>query len=886
MSREVAYHLLVAQAEAWPLSAEVAFERATVALRRHRPGVLDDDTQHIAERFDCWLRPRVAGMSLDSIRRLREAVWFQAPPAIWPRPPASLRSVPLADFAAAVGGRYLERHDAGCCLKVGPDCDRAERAARWRWISLCLPQDFLVAAACSRPGLLAPGLSADSVDLRSPQLSSVLERPVAQTHLHMGAAFDFSRLWTALLSELSVEAPDPQRLEEGGPPPFGSGRRCLELLAAAALTRLVLAAFLWKGAAAGCPRASLAEWAGPSGGLWGMAVRCGWPGGDSAAQEALRAALALVWGAAASGPAPLARWLRLYAFLSACRRRRKAQGPTDPLEDWPALRGAGAAETRFSILALSYLRSAAGRSDANFGRLYWQYQRVRNSLFRHVVQEPGTGGLDWFTRHYSHLKPFRPRVLDERLAVEALALESAGLNLASLELRTSPDPAWHTVRALVRLVAAQAAAHVPPPGSTHPEIGLVLHFIKAPWRGRGARRRLEASPDQPVFGARYGAWSWSRRREASAVRVALERDPRLLLVLRGLDVAAAELAVPTWPLIPILRELRCASRQAAARLPVLAERVAFRQTLHAGEDFRRLSEGLRRIHEPLAFGLLEPGDRIGHGLALGVDPARWAAQNLVVLQPREERLDDLLWELDLQAKGALFGDVARLELVRAQTIELARQIYGAEDVDGLVRARRLRHLPEALAALGYPASLRDPGRSDESLRFLYRYLTDLDVFEAGYEAVPVESHPSEVAVLAAMQRHLGAALGRQEITIETNPSSNLLIGDLLRAEDHPLFRLQPLPGSAAAVGPVQVSINDDDPATFATRLADEYAYLHAALLRMNVPAQEALASIDRLRENGWQSRFTLKISSDPACLRTLTFSGRGLPRANCRRQTA
>jgi hypothetical protein len=55
--------------------------------------------------------------------------------------------------------------------------------------------------------------------------------------------------------------------------------------------------------------------------------------------------------------------------------------------------------------------------------------------------------------------------------------------------------------------------------------------------------------------------------------------------------------------------------------------------------------------------------------------------------------------------------------------------------------------------------------------------------------------------------------------------------------------------------------------TFASRLADEYAYIYFSLLRQNVPSQEALRWLDQVRENGWRSRFSLPLSANVDMLR-------------------
>jgi adenosine deaminase len=113
-------------------------------------------------------------------------------------------------------------------------------------------------------------------------------------------------------------------------------------------------------------------------------------------------------------------------------------------------------------------------------------------------------------------------------------------------------------------------------------------------------------------------------------------------------------------------------------------------------------------------------------------------------------------------------------------------------------------------------------------------------------------------MLKATQLWLRNLLARQEISIEGNPSSNLLIGDHVAAENLPLFKLcQRDPGGGADLC---VSISSDDPVTFATRLADEYAYSYFALLRSGLSATEALAWLRKRCQEGWNSRFTLEAS--------------------------
>lgn len=94
-----------------------------------------------------------------------------------------------------------------------------------------------------------------------------------------------------------------------------------------------------------------------------------------------------------------------------------------------------------------------------------------------------------------------------------------------------------------------------------------------------------------------------------------------------------------------------------------------------------------------------------------------------------------------------------------------------------------------------------------------------------------------------------------EITIETNPSSNLSIGDLGDIAEHPLFKLAPLVPTADP--PVLATINTDDPLTFATSLADEFAHLRFALERKGENGTRAFEFLERMRVQAVRSKFTL-----------------------------
>jgi hypothetical protein len=193
MGRDGLYQRLVAEAEAWPLASMAAFNHQTLYLGRAAAGVLEEPTQRLSSELEEHLRLRSAGLSLESLRGLREHCWFDSEPGT---PRGALR-LPIAEYLSHLAERYLACDGPLPHLKPDPSGDdsvRSERAAHWRWLSLRLPVDLLVAGLHA---LRTDEPTANEILLPTPHLHDVLGRPVSETHLHGGAAFSFSTLWSA-----------------------------------------------------------------------------------------------------------------------------------------------------------------------------------------------------------------------------------------------------------------------------------------------------------------------------------------------------------------------------------------------------------------------------------------------------------------------------------------------------------------------------------------------------------------------------------------------------------------------------------------------------------------------------------------------------------------
>lgn len=70
-----------------------------------------------------------------------------------------------------------------------------------------------------------------------------------------------------------------------------------------------------------------------------------------------------------------------------------------------------------------------------------------------------------------------------------------------------------------------------------------------------------------------------------------------------------------------------------------------RKTYHAGEDFYEVIDGLRAIDEAVMYLELSQGDRIGHGVALGIDVDKWYQRHPVIALPLQNKIDNVAWML-------------------------------------------------------------------------------------------------------------------------------------------------------------------------------------------------------------------------------------------------
>jgi hypothetical protein len=448
------------------------------------------------------------------------------------------------------------------------------------------------------------------------------------------------------------------------------------------------------------------------------------------------------------------------------------------------------------------------------------------------------------------------------------------------------------------------------------EVGALFHFSRK--RGGGwelgkpnaygldhsypglLRTRSKLADAGNPTGFRFARFYREQRRHAQALVSLYEKYPGVLRTFRGVDLCTDEAGIPVWVMAPLVQWVREAGQQAAKQLQrrgeferrpqrdrtfrsrqrsATAAPVSFRISVHAGEDFVHLLTGLRRLDEAVTLLDLSKGDRLGHALALGNAPEVWCKEVGRIVQTTEERLFDLVWECRWHSREhQLEVSRTRRDYVRSQIKQLAAFIFG--DVGGtsyapeeLIEFMNLLHDKNALRDQGFPdrpmlrarrSSLPAGNRSKRKSRariLLAAYLGDESVWRQG--RIPVEidlvNGTGEQAALVTLQSALRRRVHELDLTIEVNPSSNLLVGDLGNFTGHPIWEMRPVTRESRSKQrpTLSVCVGSDDPLTFATRLRQEYQLLCDAMILMGYSKNVALRWIEGVRKAGLKSKFTL-----------------------------
>lgn len=875
--RRVPEPYLRAEIATFPLTSEAAFHHAMIELDPMLPEPPEGKKNPTRELWRACESEYAqhTGWSLDRLVAARDFGWFGC------HPPQA--SVSIHRYLANLARSYLKPRAGITEIQTNNALSVVDAHDRYRWLTFSLPEDLLMV-----------GLGVDPVprrvDFDPPLLvRRLLDLGVAEIHQHIGASMNFSLLWASTLAALAGPEIQEDSLASPGAP-LDEGRLLIRWLLAAAVARCLLAEQIIR------QNGNLLHFLSKSDFLRN-------PIWTEPRKETLNGVLqALACGDSKFLPKfeplrdlytdihPTARWLTERPLRSVDDAFRRC----DPIALRLDLCGENAGERWFMRKSLAHIQSLTDRSDAFFIRVFWQTVRVRCLFYRAVVQRPLTGGLQWFIRFYerpgklrSPLNPIMPEV--------SYHVDGEGHRIKALEFRTTAaNTAIENGQYLLEIVHSWQRVLAKCGPSFEPELGLVLHFAKSRdadkrWFKGGppafwADTHAEPQKSPDVDRGRFVSYFTEQARKALAIAELIKSVPSSLWLLRGLDVATDEMGVPTWVFVPLFRHILDESAKVAihqdAGPPI-------RVTAHVGEDFRHLQEGLRRIYEQVHYLLGNAGGRLGHAVALGVEPRAWAESVGSVIMPAEERLWDLVWEWRMYSKYRIspeFGAAAppgRMDMLLNQLRDLSERVFGRDEhheiytVDELAEAHHMLHcflvppftyktvvdltfktFVENARALKHLDHRHGVRFADKVAAILEKYLDCETVFRHGQILVDVSICGEDVDALLALQNALRRGIGQNSIVVEVNPSSNLLIGDLLDLRNHPILRLYPPESEPGGPPPIAIAIGSDDPLTFGTQLLREYSLLHQAALSAGYPERVVQDWLESIRQTGMDARFT------------------------------
>lgn len=437
------------------------------------------------------------------------------------------------------------------------------------------------------------------------------------------------------------------------------------------------------------------------------------------------------------------------------------------------------------------------------------YLRTRNAFHQVLVHDRGTAGLLRFVESFGRRgflfgQRGRRRRRQRRMA---LALEKSRMTAAldehlvqayppafpdshhpplrRLEMRVSVPPGrllLRTLRAWFEGLRDHLAAA---PGGAlprHSQVALVFHFIKLGDHERAARLALDA---------------------ARRLGHVLMGYPWLRPLIVGIDAAGDERQSPPRVFGAAFHHLR--QLEARHRPRPDRPRIRLGRTYHVGEDVADLLSGLRHLDEAVRLLLGPGGGRLGHALALAEDPGRFYARRGGQTEPGiGAHLLDLIWAWGRLAEARSPNHAAWI----------TRRIHelGGDDGD-----RIETKVHSCFRAMG----LVDPGLPGGGRILSEDELLDHLAFRGNpHESVTVTVDDRWLELVAELQRLLRNEFAYRRLTVEANPTSNLLIGGYLDYRELPYDRL--------VDDDIGVSVNTDDPGLFMTTLPGEFAALYRA----------------------------------------------------------
>lgn len=544
-----------------------------------------------------------------------------------------------------------------------------------------------------------------------------------------------------------------------------------------------------------------------------------------------------------------------------------------------------AGERRF--LYECYKAAKDRRFDTNQKNYFYQYLIIRTYFRGEMIQINRKNGFTNFAKYQDRKELFITGETAYQHELVRLALNEPlrKQNIQKLEARICPKKRASDLYKNLR-IGDQIVSELENKEAKD-KLVYVLHFPKIK-----DQKFCEGVPRN------YNARKKAEKQMRSVVAF-LEKGTSMNKYIRGIDTCASELDCRPEVYAQIYRYMADVVFETNLENKMEHREVnkKLRMTYHVGEDFFDIVDGLRAIDEVLLFCGLKRNSRLGHALALGIDPYKYyECKKYKLVLSKQVLMDDLAWIL-VKAKETGCNIESQLKTELEQRFYyLYQNVYGdafSDKMDVTYRdyyqSWKLRGDNPELYRLGekefqdcvehqqralirfdryaFNSGLKTQGeiiRSKEKLRKLYYvYHYNKSVREKGQEQEEFKVDQRYAELVYQVQDKMIAQLTRDSIAIETNPSSNYLIGTIQKYDEHPILRFN----SRKLRTPeknmsLSVSINTDDQGVFDTLLENEYALMTLALKKSKDKDNQPLYDIediyewvDYVREMGLEQSF-------------------------------
>lgn len=551
-------------------------------------------------------------------------------------------------------------------------------------------------------------------------------------------------------------------------------------------------------------------------------------------------------------------------------------------------------ERKFLYEMFRHIKKEGSSWNAQVYNFFYAYLIIKERLRGEMVQSNDWLGFENFSIYQRRSGAFANEVFWEKLKARAAVSSCFEQKVKKLEIRLSPyDSARRNFQEICFLdEAIQADIN---------KYYYVFHFIK--------KRDLEKIDEKHCV-YRHEKLRREIFKKTEAILGFRNNYPEVAERVRGIDAAANEIGCRPEVFAQSFRTLQENTEykftdRGHRSLPQL------RATYHVGEDFLDVVDGMRAIDEAVLFLNLDCGDRLGHALALGIDVEKWyKLKRYSISLPKQDYLDNIVWLYHMLERYQIAGFDNLKTWIELEYHKCFERVYGQFMDNAYIQAiQKKKNKTNYKGVLNFnihayfdawklrgdaPELYRDGFYSvnsqfqtsyelhavnekfptDGKERFnteaaiLYHfYHYNANVRVEGKKNVMIKINEEYIKAAKLVQKGMQREIARRGLAIETNPSSNVMIGPFSRYDEHPITKFYnnglTFDNEKLNESPqVWVSINTDDPGVFNIKLENEYALLASALEKMLDENGNPVYSktmiydwLDKIREMGLEQSF-------------------------------